>query len=70
MMNLGYENIKQFCEKFNRLRNSGDLSITEDRQFMNYWQTELAMAIMKDLDNSDLVKDIAKIMLFLCEYSE
>jgi len=35
---------------------------------MNYWQTELAMAILKDLDDPELAKDITKIMSFLCEH--
>lgn len=62
---LTYENLKMFCDRFNQIReNPIDLSL-EDKQFLQFWQTELAISILKDL-GKDLGKDIANIMIFLC----
>ena len=57
--------MKQFCEKFNSIKDGDTLSI-EDKQFMQFWKTELAMALLKDI-GSNLGKEIANTMLFLCE---
>ncbi len=64
---MDYKNFREFCEKFNRLRNAPDTWSLEDRQFMEFWLVELSMALMRDFDNKDLSKDVAKTMEFLCE---
>ena len=64
-MILNYENIKQFCEKFNDVSNRTDITL-EEKQFMQFWKTELAMALVKDM-GVDLSKEIANTMLFLCQ---
>ena len=61
---MGYENMKQFCDRFNSVTNSDDLSL-EDKQFLQFWKTELAISSLKDLGDSG--KEIAKTMMFLCE---
>lgn len=61
---MGYENMKQFCDRFNSVTNSEYLSL-EDKQFLQFWKTELAISLLRDL--GDLGKEIAKIMMFLCE---
>ena len=65
-MMKSYKNIKEFVEKFiditDRLEHLGDISPEEDH-FIYYWEANLAMAIIRDLDNKGCVRDIAKIML-------
>lgn len=59
--------MKQFCEKFNSIKDGDVLSLSiEDKQFMQFWKTELAMALLRDI-GSDLGKEIANTMVFLCE---
>lgn len=62
---MDYTNIKEFCDRYNRIVNSGEYSSSTDKQFLYYWKTELAMAIMRDLKDEELVDTIAKTMLFI-----
>lgn len=57
--------MKQFCEKFNKISES-DAATIEDKQFMQFWKTELAIALLKDI-GTELGKDIANTMIFLCD---
>lgn len=60
------DNIIEFCQRFKKVtENACDLSL-DDSNFIKFWKTELAMAILKDLGD-DLGKEVAKIMTFLCE---
>lgn len=59
-------NILEFCEKFKELVQRYHVcnDITkEDEHFIDYWETYLAIAIVKDIGRKDCVRDIANIML-------
>ena len=58
--------MKMFCDRFNNCVDSPDNVSLEDKQFIQFYKTELAMALLKDL-GTDLGKDIAKTMIFLCD---
>ena len=64
MVYVNYENMKQFCDRFNGITETVEMSI-EDKQFMQFWKTELAIALLKDI-GTDLGKEIANTMMFLC----
>jgi len=61
------KNIEEFCKKFKEARDRwmcGD--VTEDEKyFVDYWDTYLAMAIIKDIGNRKIAKNIADIMLVI-----
>ena len=61
---MHYDNMKNFCDRFNQITESGEMSM-DDKQFMMLWKTELAIALLKDIGH-DVAKDIANSMLFLC----
>ena len=64
---MNYENTKVFWDKFNFIRlTDPDKQSLEDKQFMQFWKTELAIAILKDT-GIDLGREVANTMLFLCE---
>lgn len=65
---MNYNNFKQFCDKFNRITEANPDSLSvDDRQFLRFWLVELSMAFLRDLDDKDLGKDVARTMEFLCE---
>lgn len=59
------KNILEFCEKFNEVVRRWECDdITEaEEHFVDYWETYLALAIVKDIGRKDCVRDIANIML-------
>lgn len=62
---MEYKNMKQFCERYNQCVETPDSLSLSDHQFMQFYKTELAMALLKDL--GDIGKEVAKTMIFLCE---
>lgn len=63
---LNYENTKIFWDRFNSISNNPETLTLEDRQFLQFWKTELAIAILKDI-GIDLGREVANTMIFLCE---
>lgn len=66
MIKLNYENIKEFCEKFNSIVESNNMTF-DDKQFIKFWKTEFAMALLRDI-GTDTGKEIANTMIFLCDH--
>ena len=63
---MEYENLKRFCEEFNKIVNKGyDLTKEED-DFINVWKIELAKALMLDL-GQDTMFEVACAIIDLYE---
>ena len=63
---MKYENIKRFCEEFNKIINKCDNRTKEEDDFINVWKLELAKALMLDF-GEDIMFDIACAVIDLYE---
>ena len=63
---MKYENLKRFCEEFNKIVNKGYDRTKEEDDFINVWKLELAKALMLDF-GEDIMFDVACDIIDLYE---